>query len=154
VNGLLSGFTGEGSKTVLPARAMAKLSMRLVPDQRPEKVRASLEQYLREKAPPTVEWELIEHASNPPSVIPHDSAVVRAASDALEAVWGKKPVFDRQGGSVPVVGYIQEILGVDSLMLGFAMPSDNIHGPNEHQHLPNLFRGVEAYIRFMHRIAE
>lgn len=153
VNGLLSGFTGEGSKTVLPARAMAKLSMRLVPDQRPEKIRAALETYLREKAPPTVEWELIEHASNPPSVIPHDSPVVKAASEALETVWGKKPIFDRQGGSVPVVGYIKEMLGINSLMLGFAMPSDNIHGPNEHQHLPNLFRGVETYIRFMHRIA-
>ncbi|MDF1499786.1 MAG: dipeptidase [Anaerolineales bacterium] len=154
VNGILSGFTGEGSKTVLPARAMAKLSMRLVPDQKPEKIRAALEAYLEQNVPETMTWELIEHASSPPSVISHESAEVQAASEALEAVWGKQPLFDRIGGTVPVVGMIQEILGADSLMLGFGLPSDNIHGPNEKQHLPNYFRGIETYIRFVHSVGK
>ena len=153
VNGLLSGFTGQGSKTVLPARAMAKLSMRLVPDQTPEEVRRSLQAYLETNAPPTVTWELEELAGCRPAIIERDSPAVRAASRALEAVWGKPPLFVRQGGTVPVVGLIQELLGVDSLMLGFGLPDDNLHAPNEKQHLPNFFRGIEAYIRFSHEIA-
>ena len=153
VNGLLSGFTGQGSKTVLPARAMAKLSMRLVPDQTPEEVRRGLQAYLETNAPPTVTWELEELAGCRPAIIERDSPAVRAASRALEAVWGKPPLFVRQGGTVPVVGLIQELLGVDSLMLGFGLPDDNLHAPNEKQHLPNFFRGIEAYIRFSHEIA-
>jgi acetylornithine deacetylase/succinyl-diaminopimelate desuccinylase-like protein len=154
VNGILSGFTGEGSKTVLPAKAMVKLSMRLVPDQRPEKIRAAVERYLEQHVPETMNWELIEHASAPPSVIPHDSPEVQAAAEAFEAVWGKRPLFDRIGGTVPVVGIIKEVLGAESLMLGFGLPSDNIHGPNEKQHLPNFFRGVETFIRFIYAVGE
>jgi acetylornithine deacetylase/succinyl-diaminopimelate desuccinylase-like protein len=152
VNGLLSGFTGEGSKTVLPAKAMVKFSMRLVPDQKPEKIRTAVERYLEQNVPETMTWELLEHSSAPPSVIPHDSPEVQAAAEALEAVWGKQPLFDRVGGTVPVVGIIQEVLGVESLMLGFGLPSDNIHGPNEKQHLPNFFRGVETFIRFIYTV--
>lgn len=149
VNGILSGFTGEGSKTVLPAKAMAKFSMRLVPDQKPEKIRKLIESYLEQHVPETMTWELVEHSSAPPSSISHESAEVQAATEALETVWGKQPLFDRLGGTVPVVGMIQEILGADSLMLGFGLPSDNIHGPNEKQYLPNYFRGIEAYIHFI-----
>ena len=132
---------------------MAKLSMRLVPDQTPEEVRRSLQAYLETNAPPTVTWELEELAGCRPAIIERDSPAVRAASRALEAVWGKPPLFVRQGGTVPVVGLIQELLGVDSLMLGFGLPDDNLHAPNEKQHLPNFFRGIEAYIRFSHEIA-
>lgn len=153
VNGLLSGFIGEGSKTVLPAKAMAKVSMRLVPDQRPERIRQILEAYLKEHMPDTMTWELLEHAGAPPAIIERDSDAVRAASEALEAVWGVKPVFDRQGGTVPVVAMIKDVLGVESLMLGFGLPSDNIHGPDEKQHLPNFYRGIETYIRFAHIFA-
>jgi len=154
VNGLLSGFTGQGTKTVLPARAMAKLSMRLVPDQTPDEVRKGLQAYLESHVPPTVSWELEELASCRPAIIERDSEAVRAASRALEAVWGKPPLFTRQGGTVPVVGLIQELLGVESLMLGFGLPDDNWHAPNEKQHLPNFFRGIETYIRFTYEIGE
>ena len=153
VNGLLSGFTGQGSKTVLPARAMAKVSMRLVPDQTPAEVQRGLQAYLEANAPPTVTWELEQLAGCRPAIVERDSDAVRAASRALEAVWGKPPLFMRQGGTVPVVGLIQELLDVDSLMLGFGLPDDNLHAPNEKQHLPNFFRGIETYIRFTHEIA-
>jgi acetylornithine deacetylase/succinyl-diaminopimelate desuccinylase-like protein len=154
VNGLLSGFTGEGSKTVLPAKAMAKLSMRLVPDQKPEEIRAAVEQYLEQHVPDTMSWELIEHASSPPSVISHESPEVQAAVEALQNVWNEPVLFDRIGGTVPVVGIIQEILNAESLMLGFGLPSDNIHGPNEKQYLPNYFSGVETFIRFIDTIGK
>ena len=150
VNGLLSGFTGEGSKTVLPSTAMAKFSMRLVPDQDPAAILRSLGRYLEAHMPPTVTWELIEHASSRPAIVERDSAAVRIATLALEQVWGKKPIFTRQGGSIPVVGLVQEILGVDSLLLGFGLPDDNLHAPNEKLHLPNFRRGVETYIRYLH----
>jgi acetylornithine deacetylase/succinyl-diaminopimelate desuccinylase-like protein len=154
VNGLLCGFTGEGSKTVLPARAMAKISMRLVPDQHPRKIQDSLERYLDEKVPETMAWELEDLASSPPAIVERDSDAVRAASRAMHAVWGKDPVFLRQGGTIPVVGLIQEKLGIDSLMLGFGLPDDNLHAPNEKQHLPNFYRGIETYIRFSHEITK
>ncbi len=153
VNGLLSGFTGEGSKTVLPARAMGKFSMRLVPNQRIEKIKQLVEAYIRENIPATMSYELIEHSSNPPAMINPDSPSLKAGAEALERVWGKPVIFDRQGGTVPVVAYIQELLGVDSLMLGFGLPSDNIHGPNEKQHLPSFYRGIETFIRFMYAIS-
>ncbi len=149
VNGMTSGFTGEGSKTVLPAQAMAKISMRLVPDQHPDMIKNSLEEYLNTFVPPTVSWELEAMASSPPAIVERDSNAVHAASRALEAVWGVKPVFQRQGGTVPVVGLVQELLGVDSLMLGFGLPDDNLHAPNEKMHLPNFRRGIETNIRFM-----
>lgn len=153
VNGLNSGFIGEGSKTVLPAKAMAKISMRLVPDQRPDQVKQSLETYLAEHVPPAISWELQDLSSCTPGIIDRDSDAVKAASRALESVWGKSPLFKREGGSVPVVGFIKDMLGVNSLMLGFGLPDDNLHAPNEKMHLPNFFRGIDTYIRFMYEIA-
>jgi acetylornithine deacetylase/succinyl-diaminopimelate desuccinylase-like protein len=149
VNGMISGFTGEGSKTVLPAQAIAKISMRLVPDQRPERIKDGLEEYIQSNAPPTITWELEALAGCPPAIIERDSSAIRAAYRALHEVWGVKPVFKREGGTVPVVGLVQELLGVDSLMLGFGLPDDNLHAPNEKMHLPNFYRGIETYIRFM-----
>jgi acetylornithine deacetylase/succinyl-diaminopimelate desuccinylase-like protein len=153
VNGLLSGFTGEGSKTVLPARAMAKISTRLVPDQSAAEVEEILRTYLKENVPSTMTWELITLAGSPPGIMERDSAAVTAASHAFEQVWGKKPLFAREGGTVPVVGYIKESLGLDSLMLGFGLPDANLHAPNEKQHLPSFFRGIETYIRFSYELA-
>lgn len=154
VNGLLSGFTGEGSKTVLPARAMAKISMRLVPDQSAAEVEEILRSYLEANVPDTMTWELINHAGSPPGIMERDSAGVTAASHAFEQVWGKKPLFAREGGTVPVVGYIKQSLGLDSLMLGFGLPDANLHAPNEKQHLPSFFRGIETYIRFSYELAK
>lgn len=154
INGLLSGFTGEGSKTVLPAKAMAKLSMRLVPDQSPADVKRSLQEYLEENVPPTMTWELLEHSSSPPGMVDRESEAVQAATQAFQSVWGLEPLFTREGGTVPVVGHIQELLGLNSLMLGFGLPDDNLHAPNEKFHLPNFYRGIETYIHFSHEFAQ
>ncbi len=153
VNGLLCGFTGEGSKTVLPSKAMAKISMRLVPNQVSADTETSLRQYLEDNMPAGISWELLNLAGGEPAMIDVNSAAVRAASEAFQKTWGKAPLFDREGGSVPVVGMIQQRLGVESLMLGFGLPDDNLHAPNEKLHLPNYFRGIETYIHFAHELA-
>lgn len=149
VNGFLSGFTGVGSKTVLPAHAMAKISMRLVPDQTPAKVHQSLRTYLMGALPATVTWELKELAHSLPGVAARDSAAVRTALNALETVWGKRPILGRTGGTVPIVAMIQDILHSDSVLMGFGLPDDNLHAPNEKIHLPTFHRGVEAFIHFL-----
>jgi acetylornithine deacetylase/succinyl-diaminopimelate desuccinylase-like protein len=153
VNGFLSGFTGEGSKTVLPAHAMAKISTRLVPDQTPEHAFACMERYLKEHAPETVTWELEMLSKAKPAIAERDSPAVVAAMGALSEVWGKQPVFLRAGGTIPVVGLLKDELGVDNLLLGFGLPDDNLHAPNEKFHLPNFYRGIETFIRFTHQFA-
>jgi len=153
VNGLLSGFTGEGAKTVLPARAMAKLSMRLVPEQDPAEAHNQLRAYLEHHAPPSVTWELKELVRGPAIIVERNSGPTRAAAAALKTVFGTDPVFTLQGGSVPIVSMMKSHLGVDSVLLGFGLQDDNIHGPNEKQHLPNYFRGIEAYVHFMANMA-
>jgi acetylornithine deacetylase/succinyl-diaminopimelate desuccinylase-like protein len=154
VNGMLSGFTGEGSKTVLPARAMAKLSMRLVPNQKPERVGEQLEAYLKQHAPAWLRWEVIDLAGSPAGLIRRDTPAMQAAIRALEGAFGVRPVFAREGGSVPVVSWMQEILGRESIMMGISLPDDNLHAPNEKLHLPLLWRGIEAYIRFFYELAK
>jgi acetylornithine deacetylase/succinyl-diaminopimelate desuccinylase-like protein len=149
VNGLLSGFTGEGPKTVLPAKAMAKVSMRLVPDQTPEDVRVGLLAYLQARVPDGITFELLELSSCSPAIVERESSAVRTATQALKAVWGKDPLFTRQGGSVPVVALLQDLLDVKVLMLGFGLADDNLHAPNEKQHLPTFYRGIEAFIHFL-----
>ena len=146
---MLSGFTGEGSKTVLPAKAMAKLSMRLVADQDEAEIHGQLCRYLEANAPKTVEWEVRELTHGQGAIMDRHSPYMQAALNALETVYGSKPVFKREGGSVPVVGMMQQKLNADSIMLGFALPDDGIHGPNERQYLPNFFKGIDTYIHFM-----
>ena len=150
VNGLLSGFTNQGQKTVLPAKAMAKISMRLVPDQDPEEVYRSLLQYLEDKAPATVRWEVIKMAGESASITDRYAPSVNVMRQALQATWGKPPVFRREGGSIPVVSQMQKILGVDSVLTGFGLPDDQIHAPNERMHLPTFFKGIEAFTRFFY----
>ena len=152
VNGLLSGFTGEGAKTVLPAKAMAKISMRLVPYQDDKEIEQHLRAYLEQNAPPTVRWELKTVATCSPILVKQDTAGAHAAAAALEETFGVKPVFVLQGGSVPVVSMIQARLGVDSVLLGFGLPDDNLHAPNEKLHLPTYYRGIEAFTRFFERV--
>lgn len=154
VNGLYSGYIEVGAKTVLPSYAMAKISMRLVPDQDPQKVYDSLNVYLKQHAPTTIRWELINMSGAPASITNRNLPAVQALSRALESVWGKTPVFRRDGGSVPVVGHMQEILGVDSILTGFSMPDDHIHAPNERLHLPTWKKGIQALIRFLYNLAE
>lgn len=154
VNGILSGFTGSGSKTVLPSRAMAKISMRLVPNQDPDQIEDALKSYLNLNMPSTVRWELSNLSLSLPGIIDRNSAEVQAAASALEEVWGKRPLFKREGGSVPVVGLLKKMLDVNSLMLGFGLPDDNLHAPNEKFFLPNYYRGIETYIRFLQNVSK
>jgi len=154
VNGLLSGFTGEGSKTVLPAKAMAKISMRLIPEQDNRAVEGQLKEYLRKNAPPTVTWEVKRLTSDPGVLVDRNTSAMRAAASALQSTFGVKPFFLLGGGSVPVVNMMKTRLGVDSVLLGFGLPDDNIHAPNERQHLPTYYRGIETYIRFFGLVSQ
>lgn len=154
INGLLSGFTGEGAKTVLPAKAMAKISMRLVPYQDDAEVENQLRQYVAAHAPKTVRWEVKKITESAPGVLlERESSGARAAHSALLDTFGAEPIFVAQGGSVPIVTMLQAKLGLDSVLLGFGLPDDKIHGPNEKLHLPNYYRGIETYIRFFENIA-
>jgi len=148
INGLYSGFIGEGQKTVLPAYAMAKVSCRLVADQDPVEVYEQFKAYLEQHAPETVTWELTQMSKDFPSLSDRKSRWIKAYVEAAEAAWGKRPLFKREGGSVPVVAYIQQFLDVDAVNIGFGLPSDNIHGPNEKIDLPTFYKGIEALVHF------
>ena len=152
VNGIMSGHVQNNQNTVIPADAKAKISMRLVPQQTPEEVCRSLETYLSEKAPETVTWMLKQLTGCRPAFMNRDTSEMDAASQALKGVWGTDPIFIREGGSVPIHGLVQEHLGVQSMSLGFMLPDDNIHASNERQYLPNFYKGIETYIRFLHLV--
>lgn len=154
VNGLYSGYIGEGSKTVLPAYAMAKISCRLVPDQDPAEVHQQLFDYLKAHAPSTVRWEVIQHAAAPAAMIEPDRPEVIALSRAMEKVWGRKPAFKREGGSIPVVAQLKSILSMPTILTGFGLPDDNLHAPNERLHLPTWQRGIETLIHFFYNLTE
>jgi len=154
VNGLLSGFTGNGSKTVLPAYAMAKISTRLVPDQDPDDVYAQFMEFLRDNLPATVRWEVTKMSGGPALLTNPHILEAKAMSQAMETVWGVTPVFKREGGSIPVAADMHEILGVESVLTGFGMPEDSIHSPNESQHLPTFHRGIESIIHFIYNLIE
>jgi acetylornithine deacetylase/succinyl-diaminopimelate desuccinylase-like protein len=139
---------------VLPAKAMAKLSMRLVPNQRPERVRQQLEAYLRAHAPDTIRWEVKQLAAGEPVLLNRDSRYVRAASEALQETFGVAPVFQLLGWSVPITNLLNDELGVDVVVMGFGLADDATHGPNEHFYLPNFYRGIESYVRFLKNVAE
>lgn len=148
VNGLYSGFTGQGFKTVLPARAGAKISMRLVPDQQPAHVASALREYLERTVPQCVRWELDDLGGYPAVVVSRSSAVVRAYAEALEQTWGVRPLYSREGGSIPVVGLLRDTLGVHSVIGGFGLPDDRIHSPNEKLDLATWRKGTQALVRF------
>ena len=144
VNGLLSGFTGEGPKTVIPAVAMAKVSMRLVPNQDPDKIAKLFEEYVEKIAPATVELKLTRLHGGKPWMAEFDSPYIRAAGRAIEKGFGKTPVFTREGGSIPVVATFQEELGIPSVLFGVGLPDENAHAPNEKLDLGNFHGGVIA----------
>jgi len=148
INGIYAGFTGKGSKTVIPAGAMAKISMRLVPDQDAKEIKNQLESYLKTHAPKSIRWELEEMTSGPACATNPHSPPSDALFRALEDTWNKKPVYKREGGSVPIVGEMQKILGFDSVLTGFGLPEDNVHSPNERLHLETFYRGIDALVRF------
>jgi acetylornithine deacetylase/succinyl-diaminopimelate desuccinylase-like protein len=150
VNGLLSGFTGKGSKTVLPAEAMAKISCRLVPDQTPQETFGQMKAYLEANAPKDIRWELLSLHNAGTAITDVNSAGVQAMCKALETVWGKRPCFRREGGSIGVVEQLQHYAGVESVVTGFGLPEDNIHSPNEKLHLQTWRKGIEALIHFFY----
>jgi acetylornithine deacetylase/succinyl-diaminopimelate desuccinylase-like protein len=144
VNGLLSGFTGEGAKTVIPAVAMAKVSMRLVPDQDPDKIATLFENYLKKIAPKAVEVKVTRLHGGKPWITGFDNIFVRAAGRAIEQGFGRAPVFCREGGSIPVVSTFQEELGVPAVLFGVGLPDENAHAPNERLDLDNFHNGIVA----------
>jgi acetylornithine deacetylase/succinyl-diaminopimelate desuccinylase-like protein len=154
VNGILSGFTGEGSKTIIPSRAMAKISTRLVPNQKPELVYEQLSAFLEENVPDTVRWELRLLSIGSPSLSDMNMPATKALSKAFIEVWGTSPSYKREGGSVPVVADMQEVLGIDSVLTGFGLPDDRIHSPNEKLDLPTWRKGVHALIHFFLNVQE
>jgi acetylornithine deacetylase/succinyl-diaminopimelate desuccinylase-like protein len=149
VHGIRGGFTGAGAKTVIPARALVKLSMRLVPDQRPDEAAEQLRTAIAKACPRGVHAGFKSIHSAPPSVVPTDSAFIRKAADAMSEVFRNQTVYTRSGGSIPIVGLFAEHLRIPSVMMGFGLPDDNLHAPNEKLYLPNFFRGIEAVMRYL-----
>ncbi|MCX7683232.1 MAG: M20/M25/M40 family metallo-hydrolase, partial [Anaerolineae bacterium] len=149
VNGIWGGYTRAGTKTVLPATAHAKISIRLVPDQEPEEIMQRLRDYLLEIAPPTVEVKVDLLVGSRGVLVRRDGPAIQAAAQAYAEVFGRQPVFVRAGGSIPVVTVFQELLRIDTILLGFGLPDDRLHAPDEKFHLPNFYRGIETIIRFM-----
>ncbi len=149
VHGIRGGFIGEGAKTVIPARALAKVSLRLVADQRPDEAVAQLKKAVAAACPKgvTAEFKLIHFAR--PSLVNPDNRFIKAAAEAMKQVFGKETVYIRSGGSIPIVAAFDEFLGIPSVMMGFGLPDDNLHAPNEKMHLPNFFRGIEAVARYL-----
>jgi len=150
-NGIWGGYQGEGSKTVIPAEAGMKLSMRLVPDQDPEEVADQAEAYLKAVCPPGYALEVRRLHGGRPVLTDPFSPPMRLMARALEEVWGRPPVYTREGGTIPVVAELKETLGAPIVLLGLGLPDDNLHAPNEKLDLVNLEKGVEVIRRF-HRL--
>jgi len=149
VHGIRGGFTGEGAKTVIPARAVAKISTRLVADQDPAEATEQLKKAVAQACPRGVTAELKVLHSAPPSLVNPDNRFIHAAADAMSEVFGKPTVYIRSGGSIPIVAAFEQSLGIPSVMMGFGLPDDNLHAPNEKLHLPNFYRGIEAVARYL-----
>ncbi len=149
VNGIGSGYQGEGSKTAIPAEAFFKFSMRLVPNQDPDKIAALAEDYLRKIVPTGYEMEVIKYHGGQPVLVPTDSPPMQAAAAALAQAWGKETVFTREGGSIPIVHDFMRVLGAPVVLMGFGLESDNLHAPNEKLDLINFEKGIEASKNFM-----
>jgi acetylornithine deacetylase/succinyl-diaminopimelate desuccinylase-like protein len=153
INGLTSGYQGEGAKTVLPARASAKFSFRLVPNQNPARITTSLRSFLESRLPPGIEMELIDHHGAPGVVISLDSPYMRAAAAAVEAGFGRAPVYIREGGSIPIVTTFSQELKADVLLLGWGQNDDNTHSPNEKFSLDDYHRGTLASAQLWQELA-
>ena len=153
VNGLHSGFTADGLSSIVPATASAKMSMRLVPNQDPVKVSKAFDEFVRRKCPPGVRLEIIHHPVAPPYVAPIDTLGMQAAAEALEAGFDQRPLFNRAGGSLPILSLFEEALGADTLMLGFGIPGCNMHGPNEFLVIDDFHAGARTATHLAERFA-
>jgi len=154
VNGIWSGYTGEGSKTVLPSKANAKISMRLVPNQDHQKIAGLFEKYFISLAPRSMKVVVKALHGGQAYVSPIDTIGYKAASKAIEATFGKKPVPVRSGGSIPIIPQFEEILGIKTILLGFGLESDDAHSPNENYPLFNFYKGIETIPYFYHYFTE
>lgn len=153
VHGIVGGYTAPGVKTVIPAEATAKITMRLVPHQDPHKIARQFEAYLQLLAPSTVQAELTYLGGTIAGLIDPNDPVIRAAAQAYADGFGAGPLFEREGGSIPVVTMFQQHLGLPVAMMGYGLSDDNLHAPNEKFHLPNFYQGIETSIRFMQAYA-
>lgn len=149
INGIVGGYTGIGGKTIIPSTVHVKISMRLVPNQDPVKIHAAMLDYLQEIVPPTVTVSVSDPSMAVASVVSIDDPAIGAAAEACDAVFGRKAVFKREGGSIPIVGQFKRDLGIETVLLGFGLPHDRIHAPNERFYLPNFYRGIETVIHFL-----
>ena len=149
VHGIRGGFTGEGAKTVIPAKAVAKISTRLVGDQKVSEAVEQTKAAVKAVCPKGVTAELKLLHAGEPSLTNPDNKFIHAAADALKETFGKDTVYIRSGGSIPIVGVFDQYLGIPSVMMGFGLPDDNLHAPNEKFHLPNFYRGIEAIARYL-----
>jgi acetylornithine deacetylase/succinyl-diaminopimelate desuccinylase-like protein len=148
VNGIWGGYTGEGAKTVLPSKASAKISMRLVPNQNSTEITDLFTKHFQSISPKSVKVKVTAHHGGEPAVTPTDSKAFRAASSAFEEVWGKSPIPTRDGGSIPIVSLFKKELGLDTVLMGFGLDSDAIHSPNEHYGIKNFLIGIETIVAF------
>lgn len=151
-NGIWGGFTGEGAKTVLPSKASAKISMRLVANQSSKKIAALFEKHIKKIAPRTVTVSVRNLHGGEPAITPIDSPGVRAAVAALEKGFGKRPLYQREGGSIPIVVQFKELLGLDSVLLGFGLPDENAHAPDEFLSLENFYGGIKTSAHFFNEL--
>ena len=149
VHGIRGGFTGEGAKTVIPARAVAKISTRLVGDQQIDESIQQMQAAVKKACPKGVTAELKVVHTGAPSLTNPDNPYIHAAADALKEEFGKETVYIRSGGSIPIVGVFDRYLGIPSVMMGFGLPDDNLHAPNEKFHLPNFYRGIKTVARYL-----
>lgn len=154
VNGVVGGWTGVGSKTVLPAKALAKISCRLVPDQDPYEILEVVRAQVQSITPPTVTSEVRLLSTGYPAVVPIDSPAMEAVVAAFERGFGKKPVFLREGGSIPVVAKLQKDFGMPVLLAGYGLPDDGAHGPNEKFNLECFYRGIQTSIELFERLSK
>ena len=154
VNGIWGGYTGEGAKTVIPSKAFAKISMRLVPNQSDEEITEKFTKFFENIAPKSVKVKVMPHHGGEPYVSPTDIPAYQAASKAMENTYGKKPVPVRSGGSIPIVALFEAELGVKSILMGFGLDSDAIHSPNEHYGIFNYLKGIETIPHFFAHYAK
>jgi len=154
VNGMWGGYIGEGAKTVLPSKAYAKISMRLVPNQDSDKITELFQKHFESLAPPSVKVKVTPHHGGEPVVVPTNTPEYRAAAEAMKKTFGKEPIPQRGGGSIPIVAMFEDVLGVKTVLMGFGLDSDAIHSPNEHYGLFNFYKGIETIPYFYENYAK
>ena len=149
VHGMPGGFTGAGAKTVIPAKASAKVSMRLVPNQEPDDILEKFLAFVTALTPKGIQISIKVHSKGKAVVVSTDNDYIKAADEALRAVFNKETVYIRSGGSIPIVEQFRSDLKIPSVMMGLGLPDDNIHAPNEKFHIPNFYMGIESLVRFL-----